>query len=155
VPIVFFSFRVMLAIGVLLIVLGFWGTWRWWRDRLFERDRFLRLASYAWPLGFVAILAGWITTESGRQPWLAQGILLTRDGVSPVAGGAVGASLAAFVLIYGVVFSIGIYYINRLINRGPKGAALEPAAGPEGLPNRPLSTAHEPMSHARKPEATP
>ena len=152
VPIVFFAFRVMLAIGLLLIALGIWGAVLWWRGKLFDSGRYVQLASYAWPLGFIAIIAGWITTESGRQPWLAQGILLTRDAVSPVAGGAVGTSLAAFVLIYGVVFSIGIYYINRLINRGPKGAAIEPAPGPEGLPNRPLSDAQETMSRARKAE---
>lgn len=152
VALVFFSFRLMLGIGLLLIALGIAGAILWWRGKLFESGRYLRLASHAWPLGFIAILAGWITTEVGRQPWLAQGIVLTRDAASPVAAGAVASSLAAFVLIYSVVFSIGIYYINRLINGGPKGAVLEPAAGPSGLPSRPLSTANEPMSNARNSE---
>lgn len=151
VPLVFFSFRLMLGIGLLLIALGIAGAILWWRGKLFTSPRFLRMASYAWPLGFIAILAGWITTESGRQPYLAQGLLLTRDAVSPVATGAVATSLVAFVLIYSVVFSIGIYYINRLINRGPAGAAVEAPPGPEGLPSRPLSTAQEPMGKSAEP----
>ena len=81
---------------------------------------------YAWPLGFVAILSGWYVTEVGRQPWIAAGILRTADAASPVRlrRGAVG--LVLFVLVYGVVFSTGIYYINRLIEHGPKGAATTP-----------------------------
>lgn len=151
---VFFAFRVMVGIGLLLIALGTWGALLWWRGKLFDSPGYLRISSYVWPLGFIAILAGWITTEVGRQPWLAQGVLLTRDALSPVAPGAVAVSFAAFVLIYSVVFSIGIYYINRLINRGPKGAALEPGHGSSGLPNRPLSTANEPMSDSQRTEPT-
>ncbi|HEY8549600.1 MAG TPA: cytochrome ubiquinol oxidase subunit I, partial [Vicinamibacterales bacterium] len=148
VALVFFAFRLMLLIGLILIAHGIVAAVLWWRGRLFTSPRFLRWSSRAWPLGFVAILAGWIVTESGRQPYTVQGLLLTRDAVSPVAAGSVLWSLAAFVIIYLVVFSVGIYYINRLINRGPTGAAVEPAPGPEGLPNRPLSTAQQPLSEA-------
>ncbi|HEX7043393.1 MAG TPA: cytochrome ubiquinol oxidase subunit I [Burkholderiales bacterium] len=148
VALVFFAFRLMLLIGLLLIALGIVAAVLWRRGRLFASPRFLRWSSHAWPLGFIAIVAGWIVTESGRQPYTVQGLLLTRDAVSPVATGSVLGSLVAFVIIYVVVFSVGIYYINRLINRGPTGAALEPAPGPEGLPNRPLSTAQEPLSEA-------
>jgi cytochrome bd ubiquinol oxidase subunit I len=133
----------MVGIGLFFISLGLTGAWLWWRGRLFTTRWYLRIAGFAWPLGFIAILAGWLTTESGRQPWIANGILRTADAVSPVAAGAVATSLALFVLIYSVVFSIGIYYIRRLIRRGPGGATLEPAPFPEGLPNRPLSTAQE------------
>ncbi|MCK9912741.1 cytochrome ubiquinol oxidase subunit I, partial [Microbacteriaceae bacterium K1510] len=76
---------------------------------------YLRYVQYAWPLGFVAILAGWYVTEVGRQPWIATGILRTADAASPVAFSAVLIGLLLFVIVYGIVFSMGIYYINRLI----------------------------------------
>jgi cytochrome d ubiquinol oxidase subunit I len=141
---VFFAFRVMVGIGLFLIVLGLTGAWLWWRRRIFNARAWLRVASLAWPLGFVAILAGWLTTETGRQPWIAHGILRTSDALSPVPAAAIAASLAAFLLVYSVVFSIGIYYVNRLIYRGPQGAALEPPPLPRSLPNRPLSAAQNP-----------
>lgn len=137
---VFFSFRIMVGIGMLLIAVGFWGTYLWWRGALFESRLFLRSTSYMWPLGFIAILAGWFVTEQGRQPWLVQGLLRTADATSPVPGASVASTLALFVFIYGIVFSMGIYYINRLIHAGPKGVAT---AAPQGLPNRPLSAAEE------------
>lgn len=137
---VFFTFRLMVGIGLLLIATGFWGLYLWWRGRLFDNSLFLRTASYMWPLGFVAIVAGWFVTEQGRQPWLVHGLMRTVDGVSPVPGASVASTLALFVFIYGVVFTMGIFYINRLINRGPMGEAIEAAAG---LPNRPMSAAEE------------
>ena len=85
-------------------------------------------------------VAGWFVTEQGRQPWLVQGLMRTADGISPVPGASVAGTLVLFVFIYGVVFSMGIYYINRLIVRGPEGAAVEP---PSGMPNRPLTSANE------------
>jgi cytochrome bd ubiquinol oxidase subunit I len=136
----FYGFRVMVGIGIVLIVMAAWGTWLWWRGRLEASRRYLWLASKTWPLGFIAILAGWTVTEVGRQPWVAHGILRTVDAASPVSAGSVATSLALFVVIYTIVFSAGIYYINRLIVRGP----LPPARGaPEGLPSRPLSGASE------------
>jgi cytochrome bd ubiquinol oxidase subunit I len=138
---VFFAFRAMVGIGLWFIALGLTGAFLWWRGRLFAASRYLRAASFSWPLGFIAILAGWLVTESGRQPWIAHGILRTSEAVSPVSAAAVATSLAAFIVVYSVVFSIGIYYINRLIHRGPQGAALEPPSLPRSLPNRPLSAA--------------
>ena len=140
---VFLSFRLMVGMGVLMLLIGFSGAWLWWRGRLFDTRWYLQSVQYAWPLGFIAILAGWYTTEIGRQPWIATGILRTADAASPVAAGAVLTTLILFVLVYGVVFSMGIYYINRLIEYGPKGAA---AATPDGVPSRPL-TAAEPAAH--------
>ena len=72
---VFFAFRVMVGIGGILIAIGVVGALLWWRKKLFETRWYLRPIGYAWPLGFIAILAGWVTTESGRQPWIAYGIL--------------------------------------------------------------------------------
>jgi cytochrome bd ubiquinol oxidase subunit I len=84
------------------------------------------------------VISGWIVTETGRQPWLGQGILRTADAASPVTAASVATTLVLFVLVYGVVFAMGIYYINRLINKGPEGRAIEP---PElGTPVRPLSS---------------
>jgi cytochrome bd ubiquinol oxidase subunit I len=137
----FFAFRVMVGIGVIIIAAGLIGLWLWWRRRLFETRWYLRLAAHGWWLGFVAVISGWIVTETGRQPWLAYGILRTADAVSPVPGAAVATTLALFVLVYGVVFAMGIYYINRLIAKGPEGRAAE---APEmGSPIRPLSSAIE------------
>jgi cytochrome d ubiquinol oxidase subunit I len=148
VAIVFWSFRIMVGIGLALIALGLWALWLWRRGRLFDSPRFLRIAGHAWPLGFIAILAGWFTTEIGRQPWVAYGILHRSDALSPVAFGAVAWSLATIVVVYSIVFSIGIYYLYKLMQRGPKGTAVEPPPGHEGLANRPLSTAREPAREA-------
>src|SRR5690606_40567699 len=68
--------------------------------------------SQVWPLGFIAILAGWFVTEQGRQPWLVYGHLRTVDGISPVPGASVAGTLALFVLIYGIIFAMGVYYIR-------------------------------------------
>jgi cytochrome bd ubiquinol oxidase subunit I len=144
--IVFFGFRVMAGIGLLLILSGVVGAWLWWRKRLFETRWFLRCMGFAWPLGFIALLAGWITTESGRQPYVAYGILRTADAVSPISAATVATSLVAFIVVYAMVFSIGVYYIRKLIRGGPKGAAVAPV---EGLANRPLAVAQEGAHEAR------
>jgi cytochrome bd ubiquinol oxidase subunit I len=146
---VFYAFRIMVGIGLLLILLGVVGAFLWWRKRVFETRWYLRFAGYAWPAGFIAILAGWVTTESGRQPYVAYGILRTADAISPVAANTVWTSLIAFAVVYFTVFSIGVYYIRKLIRNGPKGAAVEPPTQGHGLPNRPLSTAQNPTREAQ------
>ena len=77
----------------------------------------------SWWLGFVAVISGWMVTETGRQPWIAYGILRTADATSPVLAATIASTLALFVLVYGVVFSMGLYYINRLIVQGSAGRA--------------------------------
>jgi cytochrome bd ubiquinol oxidase subunit I len=139
IPQIFFSFRVMVGIGLAMIAIGFAGAYLWFRGQLFTTRWYLGTVQYAWPLGFVAILAGWWVTETGRQPWIATGILRTADAISPVAAWAVLTTLVLFVLIYSSVFSMGIYYINKLIDKGPSGAAVAPIE--RGVPNRPLSAA--------------
>lgn len=143
---VFLAFRVMVGMGLLMLLIGWVGAWYWFRGRLFTTRWYLNIAQYTWPMGFIAVLAGWYTTEIGRQPWVAYGILRTADAASPVAPSAVLTTLILFVIVYLCVFAIGIYYINRLINHGPAGAAAE---APEALPSRPLSAAgraaHEAM----------
>jgi cytochrome d ubiquinol oxidase subunit I len=138
----FFGFRIMVAIGLWLIALALWGGVLWARGRLFESGAFMRAAAWSWPLGFIAIVAGWTTTEVGRQPWVATGIIRTREAASPLAAEAVGATLLLFVLVYLVVYSAGISYINLLIRKGPVVQA------PSGIderrvPQRPISAATE------------
>ncbi|HTD11925.1 MAG TPA: cytochrome ubiquinol oxidase subunit I [Steroidobacteraceae bacterium] len=145
---VFFAFRVMVGIGLALIALGLTGASLWWRRRLFDTRWYLRIAASAWPLGFIAILAGWLTTETGRQPFIIYGVMRTAQAVAPVSAATVAVSLALFVLVYCAVFSMGIYYIHKLIARGPAAATLAPPALPHGLPNRPLSLAEPPAGSA-------
>jgi cytochrome bd ubiquinol oxidase subunit I len=123
----FFAFRAMVGIGLLMIVAGLTGVWLWWRGRLFSARWYLWPAQHAWWIGFVAVICGWIVTETGRQPWVAYGVFRTADAVSPVAAGSMMTTLVLFVLVYGVVGSIGLYYINRLIAHGPRGPVIEPA----------------------------
>jgi cytochrome d ubiquinol oxidase subunit I len=134
VKIVFFSFRIMLAVGFFMIAAALYGAFLWWRGTLFETRWYLRVMAQCWWLGFVAVIAGWITTECGRQPWLVQGILRTAEATSPVPAASIAGTLALFVLAYGVVFSFGIYYINRLINRGPAEVAEQTGTFAPGSP---------------------
>ena len=134
---VFFAFRVMVGIGLLMIAIGLTGAFLWRRGRLFSTRWFLLLVSHGWWLGFVAVLCGWITTEVGRQPWIAYGVLHTADAASPVSAATVLTTLVLFVLVYGIVFTMGIYYINRLIARGPQGPATD---APKHGSLRPMSS---------------
>lgn len=138
----FYAFRVMVGIGLLLILLAFFGGVQWLRGRLFESRLFLRPAALSWPLGFIALLAGWTVTEVGRQPWAVTGIIRTADAGSPIAAGAVGATVILFILVYLAVYSAGIYYMNLLIRRGP---IVEAPAGADErhVPHRPISAATE------------
>jgi len=122
---VFFAFRIMLAIGFFMIGAALFGAFLWWRGTLFETRWYLRIMSHCWWMGFVAVIAGWVVTESGRQPWIVQGILRTADATSPVPSASIAGTLALFVLSYAIVFWFGIYYINRLIAQGPQKSATE------------------------------
>ena len=137
----FFAFRIMVGIGLLMILAALTGAFLWWRGRLFEARWYLWPAQHAWWIGFVAVISGWIVTETGRQPWVAYGILRTADAVSPHAANTVAATLVLFVLVYGIVFAMGLYYINRLIASGPQGPAIEPPS--VGTSARPLSAVEE------------
>ncbi len=136
---VFFGFRIMLAIGFFMIAAALLGAFLWWRGTLFETRWYLRVMAHCWWLGFVAVIAGWVVTESGRQPWIVEGILRTADATSPVPGATIAGTLALFVLAYGVVFWFGIYYINRLITQGPQGQAATEIGH---FSRRPISAAH-------------
>jgi cytochrome d ubiquinol oxidase subunit I len=118
--IVFWSFRIMVGIGVLMVVTGLWSLAARWRGRLYESTLLLRLAVLMGPMGFIAVLAGWITTEVGRQPYTVYGLLRTAESVSPIALPAVAASLVAFVVVYLIVFGAGIVYMLRLMAHPPR-----------------------------------
>jgi cytochrome d ubiquinol oxidase subunit I len=136
---VFFSFRIMVGIGMAMIAIGLVGAWLWWRGRLFDARWYLRPVGYTWWFGFVAILAGWMVTEIGRQPWVIHGVLRTGEATSPVLTSSVAVSLALFVGVYCVVFGMGVLYIRRLLQKGPVPVAHGPDDG--ALPNRPLAAA--------------
>ncbi|MCM5552350.1 cytochrome ubiquinol oxidase subunit I [Pleomorphomonas sp. NRK KF1] len=125
VAVVFWSFRVMVAMGMAMLLLGLWSAIAWWRGRLTTDRRLLRAAVAMGPAGFLAVLAGWVTTEVGRQPYTVYGHLLTADSMSPVAAPAVATSLVAFVVVYFFVFGAGVFYIFRLMGRLPEEAEEE------------------------------
>ena len=118
-PLVFWSFRVMVGLGLAMAGLGLWSLLERARGTLYDRDWLLRAAVLMTPAGFAAVLAGWITTEVGRQPFTVYGALRTIDSVSPIAAPAVGTSLIAFVLVYFAVFGAGTLYILRLMAHTP------------------------------------
>ncbi|MFG1360195.1 cytochrome ubiquinol oxidase subunit I [Xanthobacter pseudotagetidis] len=136
----FFGFRAMVGVGVVMILFGWVGAWLLWRRRAFDTRWYLWPASLAWPLGFIAILSGWIVTEQGRQPWVVEGILRTADAISPVVGWSVAVTLVLFVIVYSIVFATGLYFMNRLIVKGPGGTLIEPPR--KERPTRPLAAAH-------------
>ena len=119
VGIVFWSFRIMVGIGFAMLGVGFWSLFRRLRGGLFSDPWLLRATIALGPSGFVAVLAGWVTTEVGRQPYTVYGLMKTSDSLSPVAAQAVGASLVAFIIVYFFVFGAGVYYILRMMKQGP------------------------------------
>jgi cytochrome d ubiquinol oxidase subunit I len=125
VPVVFWAFRIMVGLGVLMVALGAASLVARWRGRLYEW-RWLHGAAIAMgPAGFLAVLAGWFTTETGRQPFTVYGLLRTANSASPLDASAVAASLTAFVIVYFLVFGAGVIYLLRLM-------ATPPHSGEEG-----------------------
>ena len=135
---VFFSFRVMVGIGMLMIATGVMAVVLYFRKRLFDTRWFQVWCMAMTPSGFIAVLAGWFVTEIGRQPYIAYGILRTSESVSPVLGPTVALSLLAFIVTYTFVFGAGMYYILRLIKKGP--GTHEKAYGTHGIDSPPLVT---------------
>ena len=139
---VFFAFRVMVGIGVLMLGVVVWSWWLRVRKRLFDSRPFLAACQAMIPLGFIAVIAGWIVTEVGRQPWVVYGLLRTSDAVSPsLTGTDVLISLVLYIAVYAVVFGAGLFYLVRLVRTGPP-TEIEPHE-PElrHRPARPLSAA--------------
>jgi cytochrome d ubiquinol oxidase subunit I len=107
----------------------------WLTKRLDGASLYHRAVMWAAPSGFIAVLAGWVTAEVGRQPWVVHGVMRTADAVSPVAAGAVAASLLAFLIVYAIVFTAGAIYILRLMAKGPATEETPPESDqPPGTP---------------------
>ena len=119
VGIVFWSFRIMVGLGLLMLTLGVVSLWARWRGTLYSSNFLHRFALAMSPAGFVAVIAGWVTTEVGRQPWVIYGLLRTADAASPLDAPAVAASLLAFIVIYFAVFGAGTWYILKLMGKTP------------------------------------
>lgn len=115
----FITFRVMVGIGFLMLGLGLWSLWARWKGTLYDSPWLQRSAVVMGGSGFVAVLAGWYTTEVGRQPWTVYGHLRTAESLSPVSAPAVGTSLLIFIAVYFIVFGIGVYYLLKLMRRPP------------------------------------
>ena len=118
---VFWSFRVMVGCGVLMLGIVLWGLLLRARKRLYDHPLFLKACVLAGPLGFVAVVAGWFTTETGRQPWVIYNVMRTADGVSPgVPAGSVLLSLALYGAAYAIVFGAGVYFMLQIVRKGPR-----------------------------------
>jgi len=117
---VFFAFRVMVGLGLLMLLVGLWSLLRRAQSRLYTDRMLHRAALVMGPSGFVAVLAGWIVTEVGRQPYTVYGLLRTADSVSPIAAPAVGASLTAFIVVYFAIFGAGTFYVLRMMAKRPE-----------------------------------
>jgi cytochrome bd ubiquinol oxidase subunit I len=144
VPLLFLTFRVMVGIGTLLLLVMVWAFYLWRRGRLFEHRPFLLTLLIIHPLGFLAVESGWITTEAGRQPWLVYGLLRTADGISPIPPGTVVWSLGLFLIIFAAIGSIYSYFILKMIRQGPDLSSPIPAvqltAGMRSLKDRERTT---------------
>jgi len=128
--IVFWSFRIMVGIGMLMILVGLWSGLQRLRGRLFGARWLQRVAVAMGPAGFVAVVAGWVVTEVGRQPWTIYGMLRTADSVSPIATPAVATSLVVFIVVYFIIFGAGTFYLIRLMGKTPDAGADVDELGP-------------------------
>jgi cytochrome d ubiquinol oxidase subunit I len=129
VAIVFWAFRVMVGLGTLMLLLALVSLWARVRHRLYDWPLLHRFAIAMGPAGFVAVIAGWVTTEVGRQPFTVHGLLRTADSVSPLQAPAVAVSLLAFIVVYFIVFGAGVFYILRLMSHSPHRGEEGPERG--------------------------
>ena len=136
VGVVFWSFRIMVGLGMAMIALGAWSLYARRRRQLFEWPALHRSAVLMAPSGFVAVIAGWVTTEVGRQPWTVYGLMSTRESASALDASAVGTSLIAFIIVYFIVFGLGTLYILRLMAKG-----VQPSERPMDEDEAPIRTA--------------
>jgi cytochrome d ubiquinol oxidase subunit I len=135
---IFYTFRIMVGLGLAMIGLGLWGLILWARGGP-ERSRlYLLAATLMGPAGFVAVICGWVTAEVGRQPYIVYGVMRTAEAVSPIRAGQAATSLTGFLSIYAVVFSVGVLYILRLIAEGPAEGLVQPEPTKHSAPGSAL-----------------
>jgi cytochrome d ubiquinol oxidase subunit I len=147
VEVVFWSFRIMVGLGLLMMLLGLASLVARAVKRLYESQALLRFALLMGPSGFIAVIAGWVTTEVGRQPFTVYGLLRTADSASPLAAPAVAASLIAFVIVYFAVFGMGSWYLLKLMSKAPQPHEAGPAQEPvhaAGITPAPALTSGKP-----------
>jgi cytochrome d ubiquinol oxidase subunit I len=138
----FFAFRIMVGVGILMLLIAIVGQILQVSGRLWDSAWFLMLLPWAAPLGFVAVIAGWITTEVGRQPWTVYGLLRTSESVSPSLTGAnVALSLALYIVVYLIMFPTGIGFMAGLVRAGPQPQNEHTEPVESGLPARPFENA--------------
>jgi len=131
VPIVFWSFRIMVGLGFAMLGLGLWSLLARWRGALYDWSWLHRASIALGPSGFVAVLAGWVTTEVGRQPFTVYGLLRTSESHSPLDAAAVATSLIAFIVVYFSAFGAGTYYMLRMMAKPPQAGEPEPPKIPQ------------------------
>ncbi len=129
VAIVFWAFRVMVGLGMLMLALAVFSLWARVRHRLYDWKLLHLFALAMGPAGFVAVIAGWVTTEVGRQPYTVHGLLRTSESASPLHAPAVASSLLAFIVVYFIVFGAGVFYILRLMSHSPQAGEEGPERG--------------------------
>ena len=138
----FYCFRIMVGIGIIMLVVVIVGQILQFTGRLFDSIWFLRLCQLVAPFGFFAVVAGWITTEVGRQPWTVYGLMRTAQSVSPsLTGTDVAISLALYIVVYLIMFPTGIAFMAGLVRRGPQEQAVAADFVESGRPNRPFENA--------------
>ncbi|VWB47563.1 cytochrome ubiquinol oxidase subunit I [Burkholderia metallica] len=150
--VVFWSFRIMVGLGFAMIGLAALAWFLRRRGRLYESKAFQRFALVMGPTGFVSLLAGWVTTEAGRQPWVVYGVMRTAQAVSPLSVQQVSLSMMTFVIVYFLVFGTGVYYMLKLMKAGPTLPDVQhdathdlPDTRPDHTARRPLSAVDEPL----------
>ncbi|WP_311065453.1 cytochrome ubiquinol oxidase subunit I [Halomonas sp. DWK9] len=145
--IVFWAFRVMVGIGLLMIATAFIGLLMRRKGKVYEHNLYLKTLVCMIPMPFAAVLAGWIVTESGRAPWLVYGMMTHAEGLTPsLTGGMALFTLIGYVLVYAVVFYAGIYYLTRVVRNGMLPVEERETTGENfKRPMRPFSAAHTPF----------
>ncbi|MNV64659.1 Cytochrome bd-II ubiquinol oxidase subunit 1 [compost metagenome] len=147
----------MVGLGLAMLLLGVWGAYQRWRGKLYQTRLFLLFAFCMGPTGLIAVLAGWITTEVGRQPWVVYGILRTQDAVSNHSVLTLSITLVMFIVMYFLIFGTGIGFMLRMVAVGPdegRGSTRPQDDGQIRRPARPLSAAPDKIDPALLRETT-
>ena len=130
----------MVGLGFAMLFIGLYSLWLRKRKALYRSNGFHRLCVLFGPAGFIAVLAGWITTEVGRQPYTVYGLLTTAQSASPIDAAAISVSLTAFVVVYLIIFGAGFFYLMRLMRKSPTRYEQAPDSRlPDGTPSPPVS----------------
>lgn len=144
--IVFWGFRVMVALGLLMIAVVLYGTWLRRGGRLYRHRGYLQTLRLMSIAPFVAVLAGWVVTETGRAPWLVYGVMTQAEGLTPsLTGGMALFTLVGYVAVYAVVFYAGLYYLTRVVREGLRDGEEAPSVDEVERPMRPWSASHIPF----------